>query len=193
MTIIVCALLLAIVSVLKGKSFTGQLNNRSSMEHEYNRVLHLEHCYPGIRVDIPYRIKNLKVDSLPNKIITYSEIWHQYLTIKEQLYQNRSIVNDSLLDFDGLVMDETQSKLGKDFYDIFYKEWDSPKHVLNYTIVIREKPVPSLGTQIMVVIDDKTVFQNFLQPRIEIIEEAAKAAVAYSRQYLQINHKSIFK
>ncbi|HKJ45201.1 MAG TPA: CsgE family curli-type amyloid fiber assembly protein, partial [Balneolales bacterium] len=101
--------------------------------------------------------------------------------------------NDSLLDFDGLVMDETQSKLGKDFYDIFYKEWDSPKHVLNYTIVIREKPVPSLGTQVMVVIDDKTVFQNFLQPRIEIIEEAAKAAVAYSRQYLQIYHKSIFK
>ncbi|HKJ46648.1 MAG TPA: CsgE family curli-type amyloid fiber assembly protein [Balneolales bacterium] len=193
MIIIVCGLLLAIVGVLKGKSFTGQLDKQSPMKYDYNRIEHLEHWYPGIRVDIPYRIKNLKVDSLPNKIITYSEIWHQYLTIKEQLYQNRSIVNDSLLDFDGLVMDETQSKLGKDFYDIFYKEWDSPKHVLNYTIVIREKPVPSLGTQIMVVIDDKTVFQNFLQPRIEIIEEAAKAAVAYSRQYLQIYHKSIFK
>jgi len=84
----------------------------------------------------------------------------------------------------GLIVDETQTKLGHDFYEIFYANWQPPEVSVAYTIVISEKPVPRSGTQVSITINDVNVFDNFLQPKYDAIEEVALYAVEYTGNYL---------
>ena len=92
----------------------------------------------------------------------------------------------------GLVVDETFSKIGHDFYNFFYSNWGSPKNVNDYTITISEKPLPELGARITIKINDTPVFQRFIQPRYEVIEEMAQQGLAISYSYLE-NYKKIQK
>ncbi len=92
----------------------------------------------------------------------------------------------------GLVVDETFSKVGHDFYDFFYSNWESPKNVKDYTITISEKPLPQLGAQITIKVNDTPVFQRFIQPRYELIQEMAQQGLAVSFSYLE-NYDKIQK
>lgn len=91
------------------------------------------------------------------------------------------------LELDGLVMDETRSKIGRDFYNIFYQQWEAPPNSNNYTITISEKPTPTLGSLISVSVNDQQVFEYRLQPRYEIIEQVAKYAVRVTYAYMKDN------
>ncbi|KAA3610549.1 MAG: hypothetical protein DWQ05_21245 [Calditrichaeota bacterium] len=88
------------------------------------------------------------------------------------------------LEIDGLVVDETQTKLGHDFYEIFYSQWETPRNSKDFTIVIKEKPLPRIGTQVTIEIHEKPIFIRFLQPRFDAIEETAKQGVHFAEQYL---------
>ncbi len=96
------------------------------------------------------------------------------------------------IEIEGLVVDETQTKLGHDFYDLFYQKWESPQALSDFTIIISEKPLPSLGTQVSIKINDTEIFENRLQTRYELIEELADYAVQLSMNYLQ-NYEEIQK
>jgi len=85
----------------------------------------------------------------------------------------------------GLVLDETRSKMGSNFYSVFYKRWESPKNVQNFTITVSEQPVPSRGTMVQVKIDNKLVYKNRLEPRYYKTEQAAERAVKICRQRLK--------
>ena len=74
--------------------------------------------------------------------------------------------------------------MGHDFYDIFYSLWQPPENIKNYTITIEEKPLPQLGTQIAIRVNDSYVFQNFLQPRYELIEEYAQYGIQMVYSFL---------
>jgi hypothetical protein len=95
------------------------------------------------------------------------------------------------MEVDGMVLDETISKIGRDFYNVFYQYWSGPKNAYNYTITIAEKPAPSLGTIVTVKVNDTFTYQSRLQPRYELIEEAGKAAVRYSYSHLQRNNTGL--
>lgn len=85
---------------------------------------------------------------------------------------------------DGLVVDETVTRIGHDFYDVFYGAWKPPPGAANYTIRIQEQPAPGLGTRVLLLLNDEVLFQLQLQPRYDVIEELGKAAAAYTRQEL---------
>ena len=108
----------------------------------------------------------------------------------KNVYQKNQTFKD--IESEGLVVDETQTKLGHDFYDLFYQKWDSPQLPNDFTIIISEKPIPSLGTQVSIKINDNEIFQNRLQSRYEQIEELADYAVQLSLNYLQ-NYEEIQK
>ena len=95
------------------------------------------------------------------------------------------------MEVDGMVLDETISKIGRDFYNVFYQYWSGPEKAYNYTITIAEKPAPSLGTIVTVKVNDTYTYQSRLQPRYELIEEAGKAAVRYSYSHLQRNNTGL--
>jgi len=86
----------------------------------------------------------------------------------------------------GMILDESRSKMGSDFYNIFYTNWESPNEQFSFTITISERPTPSLGTVVLVKVDGQNVFQNRLEPRFHKIELAAKNAIQVCQRYLKI-------
>jgi len=91
---------------------------------------------------------------------------------------------DSGIEFGGMVIDETQSKIGRDFYDVFYRYWDAPNNAPDFVITISEKPVPSMGTMVNIEINDTKVYQSRLQPRYDYITQVGKNAVSVCYRWL---------
>lgn len=104
---------------------------------------------------------------------------------KQATRQSKKVTNNDGLEFGGLVINETRSKMGKDFFDVFYQYWQEPEDAGNFMLAISEQPVPSLGTLVIVKIDGQPVFKSRLQPRRNVIEKIAKQAVAMSYRSLQ--------
>lgn len=92
-----------------------------------------------------------------------------------------------MLEIDGMVHDDTRSKVGRDFYDVFYSYWQSPPDAHNFTIRVSEQPSPNLGTTILVEVNHTETFKMRLQPRYEMIQEAGKYAVRQTFNHLQKN------
>lgn len=92
-----------------------------------------------------------------------------------------------MMEIDGMVLDETRSKVGRDFYDVFYTNWQSPPDASNFSISISEQPSPSLGTIIYVEVNDSETFRMRLQPRYDFIQQAGQYAVRQTYSYLQNN------
>jgi len=85
----------------------------------------------------------------------------------------------------GLVINDTRTTIGRDFYDVFYSRWETPKGAENVMIRVYEQPRPNLGTRIVVDVEDRTVFRANLRPRFEQIKQAARAALARSHRYVK--------
>jgi len=107
-------------------------------------------------------------------------------TLTENNFQMLIPSNDPIdLEIEGLIVDATQTKIGKDFYDIFYSSWTPNEKLPKLSIVISERPLPSLGTQVAVTVEDHEVFRQFVQPRYDVIEAYAQYAIQTALQYLE--------
>lgn len=104
--------------------------------------------------------------------------------IEEIKVSKEKVSRDADLELDGMLFDETKTKSGKDFYDLFYSQWEAPPEARNFLIYITEKPYRLTTTQIEVRINEITVFISFLQPRADIVEQLAEQAVAQTQMYL---------
>ena len=86
------------------------------------------------------------------------------------------------LEIDGLIIDETRTKLGRDFYDLFYGKWAPPVDVSDYGITLTESPARGRTVRLTVEVDGEPVFRQMLQPRLDLLEaSAARAASAVVR------------
>ncbi|GAA5521731.1 LysM peptidoglycan-binding domain-containing protein [Aliifodinibius salicampi] len=97
---------------------------------------------------------------------------------EEKKQQTESSGQSSTIAIDGMVLDETRSKMGTDFYNVFYRHWEPPSKAKNFMITISEQPTPGRGSVISISIDNEKVFQNRLQPKYAYTEKVAKHAVA---------------
>jgi curli production assembly/transport component CsgE len=106
----------------------------------------------------------------------------------------RRTFNDSLyLEIDQLIINETISKLGIDFQEIFYGKWNWPSGLSDpFIIVIKERPVFGTNTQIEIEVNDIKVFESFLQPRYDVLEEMAGQAIEFTMQYI-LNYQEVLK
>jgi len=92
--------------------------------------------------------------------------------------------NALALEIDGLIVDETRTKAGRDFYEIFYAQWVPPPGAQDFNILIREKPGRLRTTIVEIELNELTVFQANLQPRYDIIVQLANAALQRTQAYL---------
>jgi len=99
---------------------------------------------------------------------------------------------DFEIEIDGLLVDDTKTKTGKDFYDLFYSGWLAPAGAKNYSITVSEKPFRLTSTLIIVLINDNPVYQSVLQPRQDIVESLSAEAIATTQSYLA-NYEEIMK
>jgi curli production assembly/transport component CsgE len=111
--------------------------------------------------------------------------------IKQTIKQHAKS-SDVDIEIDGLLVDDTKTKNGKDFYDLFYSNWEAPQNAKNYTITISEKPFRLTSTLIVVSINENPVYQAILQPRQDIIESQTGEAIFTTQDYLS-NYEEIMK
>ena len=176
-----------------------------------NEIANPDLIYPGQTFVIPSFIvqkfqRSIDQNALNHVLAMSREMSAQkdILTEKDKLKEFRSAfeklvkaerdveepTKKQTLDYSGLgfgvmVLDETRSKMGGNFYSTFYKHWEAPEGAKNSTITISEQPMPSMGTLVQVEIDNQVVFRNRLQPKYYQNEQAAKRAVQICRYHLQ--------
>jgi len=94
--------------------------------------------------------------------------------------------SDKGLEITGLVLNETKTKGGNDFFDAFNSYFQQVEG-LSYSITVSELPSRGRGSVVSVSVNDTLVYQNFLNPQAEVIEEEAKRATQFSIQFLLQN------
>ena len=105
--------------------------------------------------------------------------------------QQREIAIDPLdLEIGEMIFDETITKVGRDFYEIFFNNWSNPTAITDFSITIKEMPMPGIGTQITVMMDEIEILKQFIRPNQEMIEMLAEYTVGLASQYL-LNYQEI--
>ncbi len=92
--------------------------------------------------------------------------------------------SDQDLEIDGLIIDRTKSKLGHDFYQLFYSNWEAPYGIKGYDIVISEKPLPGRGSLVQLKVRGTLIFNQRLTPRYADIKKMANIAIQVTLNYL---------
>ncbi len=102
---------------------------------------------------------------------------------RRQMEEERKISRD--IEISGLIMDDTRSKIGRDFYDSFFTQWNSSSRPNEqYTITIAERPVRGSVSQVSVYVNETEIFRNFIQLRTSEIEQRADQAVKRAHNFL---------
>lgn len=116
------------------------------------------------------------------------------MTLKEQtavsLKEDAGDAKFSMVEIGELIFDETITKVGRDFYTEFFTLWENPTKIQSFSISIKERPMPGLGTQLRVLIDEDEIFNQFMRPNNELIEMMAEYAVQMAQSYL-VNYEQI--
>ena len=94
------------------------------------------------------------------------------------------------LEIGEMVFDETVTKVGRDFYDEFFTNWNNPTIIKDFSITVKERPMPGIGTQIRVFIDEHEILTQFIRPNQEQIEMLAGYTIGLASQYL-LNYQEI--
>ena len=153
--------------------------------------------YANRRVDI-----YLSVTTMEKKPVVFPTVSHENRKSKpvpldlkkvlEKVIKLPAKSNDVEIEIDGLLVDDTKTKAGKDFYDLFYNEWEAPVDAKNYTITVSEKPFRLTSTLIVISINEDIVYQAILQPRQDLVEAQAEEGIATTHDYLA-NYEEITK
>lgn len=104
--------------------------------------------------------------------------------------QIRQAIDPLDLEIGEMIFDETITKVGRDFYELFFNSWSNPTEIKDFSMTISEKPMPGIGTQITVTIDDQEILKQFVRPNQEMIEMLAEYTVGLATQYL-LNYQEI--
>ncbi|MBU2028277.1 curli production assembly/transport protein CsgE [Patescibacteria group bacterium] len=86
------------------------------------------------------------------------------------------------VEIDGLIMDQTKSKLGHDFANNFTLSWETA--ATGYNIVIDEQADFRAGSWVSLEVNGSLVFKALLKPNPEEIEALVKEAIESSNDYL---------
>ena len=154
----------------------------------------MKHFYLLIFIVFIALVGQAQTDTTIIQPVQYKEAPQDLQKLIEKLKQQQKeqTKKDAEIEIDGLLVNNTKTKNGNDFYELFFRDWIAPVNARNYTISINEKPYRITTTMIEIKINETVVFQSFLQPRIDIIEGIAQQSIARTRTYLE-NYEQIVK
>ena len=138
-------------------------------------------------------ITNPLVSAISQKESVKSKVVPTFLkNLVDQTIKHPLKSSEVEIEIDGFLVDDTKTKAGRDFYDLFYAGWEAPKSAKNYSITVTEKPFRLTSTLIVVSINDDIVYQDVVQPRQDLIENQVEDAVSVTQDYLT-NYDEIMK
>jgi curli production assembly/transport component CsgE len=92
-------------------------------------------------------------------------------------------------EIDGLVIDQTVSRVGHLFYEQLIDGWETPAQ--SGVIIVRERPDIFAGNMVSVEVNDSIVFEDRVGFRSSGIEEKAQQARSLLESYLQQNKDAL--
>ena len=78
---------------------------------------------------------------------------------------------------EGLVLEKTITKIGRDFYRYFWQDWNLREIRTNKNILIEEVPARGRATRLSVKVEDRLVWQFFGQPKKDFLVEMAQISM----------------
>ena len=87
-------------------------------------------------------------------------------------------------EIDGLIIEQSQTKIGHDFFQQFTAQWDPPSSSQEYNIFIIERASPQWGSWVWIKVNDTIVYQGVVKPRYEEIRGAVQTGLAQAMDYL---------
>ena len=115
--------------------------------------------------------------------------------MEESMMEARQPGGDPALDLEigQLIIDNTFSKAGNDFQQLFNTKWNWPtEDQQQFILTISERPSFVNSTIVEISINDLKVFESFLQPRYDIIEETVDQAIGITLQYI-LNYEEVLR
>lgn len=106
------------------------------------------------------------------------------LLLQADSLANRRIAKEGGTESQGLVLDQVLTKLGHDFYDQFYSRFEAPMGVVDYTIVVAEKPARANSALVVLTVNDAELLELPLPTRADQMEEIVAAAVEAVQDFL---------
>lgn len=89
----------------------------------------------------------------------------------------------------GIVLNETKTKPGQDFYNYFYSTYSLNDINADMVVVIKEMFAMGITTQIQVLVDDTPVFEFFVKPQDDFLRTVSDMAIARVSNYLEHSKK----
>lgn len=96
------------------------------------------------------------------------------------------------VEFMSFIFNETITKIGSDFFRMFNTDWENPTDLESLSIYIGERPMPGMGTQIWVRVEDRFTFMSFVRPSEQQLREAVQTALRQTEAYF-LNYEMIQK
>lgn len=128
----------------------------------------------------------------------------------EETSMNEAVVTEE--GTETLLLDNTRSKIGRDFYEAFFRRYAELPKALGlpmptdttrriepnlelgltaFVVTIEELPAFGVGTTVIVVsLNDQVIWQNYVQARADILEAYAFDAAELINQYV-INYQDV--
>jgi curli production assembly/transport component CsgE len=88
------------------------------------------------------------------------------------------------VEIEGLLIDQTRSRIGHEFYEDFVSFWEAPPGAKSFNLVISEQNEPRYGSWVLIEINDNLVYRVMLRPGPEDIAATAQDAIAVVREFL---------
>lgn len=85
---------------------------------------------------------------------------------------------------EGLVLDQAISKIGHDFYDLFYGAFEAPPGSVEFTVLIGERPGRGNSSLLVLTVNDQELIETPLPTRLDQQEELVSQAVEIAQGYL---------
>lgn len=102
-----------------------------------------------------------------------------------------TITSENDIKLKGFTIDDTKSKIGKDFYDMFYIQYNLMPEKDNSTITISELPIRGISRQIIIMIDDKSIYSFIVNPNDDYLKEQLVNSFRYIKEFN--NRKNLIK
>jgi curli production assembly/transport component CsgE len=131
----------------------------------------------GQGVDSTNTIIDSTKSKVPESILKLVEEYDRQVKAIQKS-KEKTIIKEPVLEIDGVVMDETMSKSGREFYEIFFSNWRKPVAYKNYYIKIKERPFRMNNTVIEVYLKERLLYQQMMRRRYDEVEMMAKQAVS---------------
>lgn len=146
---------------------------------------------PAIRIEgekIGEATKEIKETAVAKKVVapakeTAAETPKKETVIEKKATTIAAAEEELMKEITGLIIEQTMTKIGYEFYENFFILWEAPEGIKDYNIFINER-AGFWGSWVRVDIDTNVAWQKVLRPRSEEIEEAAKEAVEATKEYL---------